>query len=998
MARRKPVLTAPAPTRQIGIRQRSLVGRCRLGRATELVFILATGTALVLSSGAVAQVVWEGGTDNDWTEGTNWDGTATPEDTETAQIGAPLAGPPFGAPFAGGDDPIILGVDEVIVDQTNIIADGFLTVEGTLISPVTLTDNGSLSITADGEVQGTVDASDDSNVTNAGEIDGNLTLNDDATYQGAGTITGTLDVNGGTATIDDGGTVGGVTTITDGGTVNSEGTLAGVTVTEGELNLSGDGTAEAVGVGADGTLTLVDDSSVASVTSAGTVTVGDGTSITGTLDVNGGTTTIDDGGTVGGATTITDGGIVNSEGTLAGVTVTEGELNLSGDGTAEAVGVGADGTLSLVDDSSVASVTSAGTVTVGDGTSITGTLEVTGGTTTIDDGGEVEDLTTIDGGTVDNSGTLAAVDNQVGGTFNNLVGGEAGAVTNAGTGLNAGEIASLENLAGGVFTTTGTITGDLENFGTVEASGVISGDVDNDATMNVTGNLGDIATFTNNGTLDLSDGTTTTATSFLNYGDIIAQGPVTLEGDLENFADSTISIDTGTVGETFTVNGNVSGTTTLALNADISTVDMGSSDRFVVNGTITGSIEANFNATGASPQDGPIIFIEGTGVNDPALTVTTSGLDAGGLLEVLLIREADNIGFQLLPNTSLGGVAGTLGSIQGLIGTVVNRPSSPFVSRVLFEPEDGCSPGGWARGIAGTATSDTSTLFGASGVSVPSTSRLRYRGIQAGFDFSCIDDGPGGLEYSFGVTFGQNTGTTRQNRFALGGDGTPDLDNPLEPITGSFTQRYGAVYSVFGQDDWAGDLQLRREHTSVTFNNEALGLDDSEISTTGTTFSGSLTYFFSLDDGLTLAPTAGFSITRTGAGELLFGDDPDDPTATLFADSHTSRVGFVGATIARNFVNEEAQSATTAFATATFYNDFAGARSTRFGLSGGGTTDLSTDNLGAFGEVSLGMNYVRLMNGGAGAPRQFTATIRGDARFSNRLESYGLTAQVRVNF
>ncbi|MCU0800359.1 MAG: hypothetical protein MUD11_01060, partial [Rhodobacteraceae bacterium] len=46
------LITTRQIARQTGIRQRSLRRHCRLGRATELVFILATGATLILGSGA----------------------------------------------------------------------------------------------------------------------------------------------------------------------------------------------------------------------------------------------------------------------------------------------------------------------------------------------------------------------------------------------------------------------------------------------------------------------------------------------------------------------------------------------------------------------------------------------------------------------------------------------------------------------------------------------------------------------------------------------------------------------------------------------------------------------------------------------------------------------------------------------------------------------------------------------------------------------------------
>lgn len=48
---------ATPPARQIGIRQRSLRKHCRLGRATELVFITALGAAVTIGGGAAAQSV-----------------------------------------------------------------------------------------------------------------------------------------------------------------------------------------------------------------------------------------------------------------------------------------------------------------------------------------------------------------------------------------------------------------------------------------------------------------------------------------------------------------------------------------------------------------------------------------------------------------------------------------------------------------------------------------------------------------------------------------------------------------------------------------------------------------------------------------------------------------------------------------------------------------------------------------------------------------------------
>ncbi|MCC5983925.1 MAG: autotransporter-associated beta strand repeat-containing protein [Rhodobacteraceae bacterium] len=757
------------------------------------------------------------------------------------------------------------------------------------------------------------------------------------------------------------------------------------------------------------------------ITGAGALTVSGGThrlsgenTYTGTTTVSGGTLELENG------AAIADDGVVELTGT--------GQLVLEDDETIGSLEGIAGTTVDLQDN----------TLTTGgnDGdTEMAGVIEGTGGLVKDGDGtftlsgvNTYTGLTTVAGGTLVNEGTIAGqVGIEAAGTFTNSGTATAGAVTNDGIFNAQGSITGfvLNNQ-------TMTVTGDLGSAGLLTNNGTLTLEAGTATTTPAVENTGDITGFdgssltslgvftnaaTGNLNFDIAGGTATvgsTGGAFINSGTIALThstgfGTLTIEADggLNNASGSTISTDTGQVGDIVTVQGDVSGSTSLVLNEDLSVQDAGDSDVFVVTGTLGGTLDVEFTPAvpGVALQSNRIVFVD-AGDLDPGfeLTSVTGPPTGGGILDFFVtIDPSDStIGLQVLPATSLGGVAGTLGSVQAIIGSVVNRPSSPFVSRVLFEPEGGCTPGGWARGIYGWADADTSTDFGTSGVSVPSSSSLRYRGLQGGFDLSCIDDGPGGFDYSVGVTLGVNDGTTRQDRFRFNPiTGELDLGNPLSAITGSFNQRYVGLYAVAERENWAGDLQLRHERTALSFTNTDLGLYDETIRTRGTTLSGSVTYFHALENGMQLAPTAGFSISRTGSGSLAFRDTTDEVTelATLTADAHTSKVGFAGLSVARSEVNEEAQSATTVFVTSTLYNDFARSRTTRFQLAGDpDSTELTTSNLGAFGEFSVGMSYVRLFTDGAGPARQLNATLRGDARFSSRLESFGLTAQVRLNF
>jgi len=176
-------------TFQVGIRQRSLRRHCRLGRATELVFILATGAMLVLGGQAEAQDrTWDaGGATTNWLTLNNWAGGGAGRVPDTVGETALITG------GGGALQPVIGAGDSVTVGGTNI-SGGSLTVAGTLTSPVTVSGTGVLSISSGGAVVGAVTAGG-AGGSNAGTITGNLT----ATAGGLtnqGVVTGTTTLNG----------------------------------------------------------------------------------------------------------------------------------------------------------------------------------------------------------------------------------------------------------------------------------------------------------------------------------------------------------------------------------------------------------------------------------------------------------------------------------------------------------------------------------------------------------------------------------------------------------------------------------------------------------------------------------------------------------------------------------------------------------------------------------------------------------------------------------
>jgi len=155
-------------------------------------------------------------------------------------------------------------------------------------------------------------------------------------------------------------------------------------------------------------------------------------------------------------------------------------------------------------------------------------------------------------------------------------------------------------------------------------------------------------------------------------------------------------------------------------------------------------------------------------------------------------------------------------------------------------------------------------------------------------------------------------------------------------------------------------------------------------------------------------PTIGAAISRTSVDDLLFDrDTPGDPSddGVLRVDDVDSNVVFTSLTLAKSKVLPSGTAAINYFGTATIYSDLASdTTSDFFELDAAGNTEglpvsSTSANLGTYGELSIGMNYTKLLTPGQFGPaRQMDASVRFDARFSGELESYGLTGQIRFQF
>lgn len=848
---------------------------------------------------------------------------------------------------------------------------------GTLVSP---TAGGFSNLVAN------ADATINAAITGPGGINksgtGNLTLG------GVNTHAGITDVAAGILTVNGSVTVSTIE-VAGVGTLANNGTVQAVT-NAGTFDNALGATAGAVA----NSNTATNAGTVASLSNTGGTFTNTG-AITTTASVTGGT--LANSGTVGGATTIGAAGTATNAGTMAAVG-NAGSFDNSG-GASALTNTGSatnSGTLASVANNAGSFISNAGTVT---------------GTTTN------SALMTVNGGTF-----TGGVTNIAGGTVN-AQGAMSGNVTNAGTFTTAGALTG----GGSAFTNTGTaniVAGSYtglgsfaNNAGTTTVTGQTLGAtaITNAATLNVTG-----------GTLTGTFGNTAGTTTF--GGISTVNGATTNDAVIAALAGAATTFN-GAVTNSGTMNLNLAGTTTVAgAFGGSGTVDMfggaATGDQTLTFSGAAGSVGAhdwrmNYTSAGVGDRIRALggqfgvglqtftfdlagdfalgteaVVVEGqTGLNR---AFTVQGATLGGTVVYSLADIGGDTRLVAEANPGFGGIASGVSLTQAIIANVVNRPSSPFASGLVTE--QGCSRGGYARGVFGRADASGTSSNGIS--TRPNSLSSSYAGVQGGFDVIC-NDGRffNGWNGGAGALVGYNIGNTDQPVFGLGGTTVQTSTTKAD-----FSQRYLGFYVVGNRDRLTVDAQVRFENTDYKMSEtlapgfvEGLGLQNDKFKTKGVNFTGRVSYNVEVNpDGLSFVPTAGLSMTRTGASRLTFSGNGN----TLDLDSYTSKVGFVGGTLAQTRINEAGDAGSTYFVSANYYKEFGGDRTaTLTTATPATTTRITSTDIGAFGELSLGWNYVRVLDNGPGGARQLNASVRADARRgSNISRSVSLTAQVRLSF
>ncbi|MBK1634205.1 hypothetical protein [Rhodovulum adriaticum] len=761
-------------------------------------------------------------------------------------------------------------------------------------------------------------------------------------------------------------------TVSNAATVSIDGTLAAPTHVKGTGSL---------GVNAGGTL----NGDLLMTGTAPMVTIANGGTLTGTATVNRGTLTND--GAIGGGIDTTGGDAtvdvqIGATGTVAGA-VTHGAGTLTNGGALN-------GGLS-VGNGATATVTAGGSVTGGTTVSL-GTLNLNSGSTTDGvtlNGGQ-------NGGEVNASGTINGPVTVNGGEFNTDGTINGNVVTNGGQMNAEGTIVGdIDINSGSGFFTTGALThtGNLDNDGGLHIEG---GSMTTSGTFNNTGQL-----FLSNGRQITFGGAMTNTGTIGLGGGVPGATTVTVGGSVIGGVGSTFDLQNGAAGDGITIKGNLTtagaNANTVQVDADLRVTNAGTADVVTVNGTLDGAVVIDVDSilTGGvyTLQETPITIMDANAFGGTMSYQLTGDLPTNtGLVLYSLIDDPAAADIQLFSelNPALGGVAGTIASVEGLLSTTGNRPSGAYVSGIAYDAPGNCSTGSWARVSGGRIDADTVTNNGTT--ASKSLGRVEYAGIQGGLDFGCFEAFDGGWDISGGLLIGMNTGNTGQQATV----GTPAVTT----ITASdFDQYFFGGYVAATSGNWSGELQLRQANTDYTFSNIALDMRDADVDSESTSLSGSMTYRIDMQNGLALLPSVGFNLTRSSTGALFFEDAGGTTLGRLDLSDHTYKTGFVGATLSNTTVNEAAMSATNAFATATYHVDFSGDRASRFTSFDGVTSaKLTTGEVGDFAELSAGFNHVQVLSNTPGQIRQVNYGFRADYRFGGDVQGMGLTGQMRLQF
>lgn len=351
--------------------------------------------------------------------------------------------------------------------------------------------------------------------------------------------------------------------------------------------------------------------------------------------------------------------------------------------------------------------------------------------------------------------------------------------------------------------------------------------------------------------------------------------------------------------------------------------------------------------------------------------------------------------FPLGNGSSIGALTSTLSSIN----TAFLTTTSAFVSG---------GSGAWARGVAGAADVSTNTtgtltpgtnnlgLNLAGSVNCNTTVRQEFIGLQTGMDISrqVVNGG----RWNWGVMGGRldvkNSDQTGPGTFNNGNSGVI----PATAFTSDTGLPYVGLYTAYSQGSFFADAQIRWDFYSIAGKDPA-NIQPFSFAGNGVAITANAGYAMPIgNQGWFIEPSGGLVWSKTGFDAITIARNPalDIGSGTVAIDDVTSVIGRATLRVGQNIT--VGKILYQPFGAYSIFHEFNGdvtVRSTANnanGFNGDGLvlTTTSAGGLGTYHQFALGTAAV--------LPNNVTLYVRGDYKFGDNVDGYGLSGGVRVPF
>ena len=315
------------------------------------------------------------------------------------------------------------------------------------------------------------------------------------------------------------------------------------------------------------------------------------------------------------------------------------------------------------------------------------------------------------------------------------------------------------------------------------------------------------------------------------------------------------------------------------------------------------------------------------------------------------------------------------------IAATFYKPASGHVSCYSQTPND--TPfSTWVRANAGeikTKTSGTATVGGVTN-RISATLKTKYKGIQAGFDGAkCNIDG-GETTVHVGFTAGVWDATARQQDVA-------GLRAKLSTV-------FVGGYAAYAQGDFTADLSGRYDYHKIDLSHVDPNIFATGEDVNNHTVSGSFTAAYNVNGGgaFSLSPSAGLSVSHASLDEISI----QGTASTAEIKTKNSVIGFVGLNAQMPYVMSD-ELTVTPFVSVKAFNQFIQNTKSEF-TAGNAVVDVETKRSGTWGQISAGSEFMLLSPDGEAGTSAITGALRFDGQYGKRLEGWGVTARLRVQF